>query len=117
MRILTIAAGVLLAGTIAAAAEDIGGRYDVRGTNLDGGKYSGTARITVTSATTCRIVWNVGTESSGICMRNGIALAAGYVLGDKVGLVIYEIRKDGTLDGIWTVADEDGYGTELLIPR
>ena len=50
-------------------------------------------------------------------MRNGIAFAAGYVLKDKVGLVIYEIRDDGILDGIWTVADEDGSGTEVLIPQ
>ena len=28
-----------------------------------------------------------------------------------------EIRDDGTLDGIWTVADEDGSGTEILIPE
>jgi hypothetical protein len=103
--------------TTAMAAEFNGGTYDVRGTNLDGSKYKGTAEITVTSSTTCRITWNVGTESSGICMRNGVALAAGYVLGKKVGLVIYEIRDDGTLDGIWTVADEDGSGTELLIPQ
>lgn len=118
--IKTIAvASVFTAGlaTAAMAAGFEGGTYDVRGTNPDGSKYKGTARIEVTSNTTCRITWHVGSESSGICMRNGIALAAGYVLGDKVGLVIYEIRDDGTLDGIWTVADEDGSGTELLIPQ
>jgi hypothetical protein len=110
--------GAFVAGFAASAlAADVGGKYDVRGVNPDGSKYRGTARITITSNTTCSIVWDVGQESSGICMRNGIALAAGYVLGDKVGLVIYEIRDDGTLDGIWTIADEDGSGTELLIPE
>ena len=89
----------------------------MRGVNPDGSKYGGTAEITVTSKNTCRIVWDVGTESSGICMRNGIALAAGYVLKDKIGLVIYEIRDDGILDGIWTVADQDGVGSEVLIPK
>jgi hypothetical protein len=98
-------------------AADVGGKYEARGTNPDGSKYRGTARIEITSNTTCRITWDVGQESSGICMRNGIALAAAYTLGDKVGLVIYEIRDDGTLDGIWTVADENGSGTELLIPE
>jgi hypothetical protein len=49
-------------------------------------------------------------------MLNGNAFAAGYTLGDKVGLVIYELRDDGTLDGKWTVADEDGVGSEILIP-
>ncbi|HVY19564.1 MAG TPA: hypothetical protein VHA70_05735 [Bauldia sp.] len=117
--IRTAIAAAFLAATFAtgAMAADVGGKYDVRGTNPDGSKYKGTARIEITSSTTCRITWNVGADSSGICMRNGVALAAGYVLGDKVGLVIYEIRDDGTLDGIWTVADEDGSGTELLIPQ
>jgi hypothetical protein len=115
----TAIAATFLAATFAtgALAADVGGKYEVRGTNPNGSKYKGTAEIEITSNTTCRITWNVGTDSSGICMRNGIALAAGYVLGDKVGLVIYEIRDDGTLDGIWTVADEDGSGTEILIPE
>ncbi|MEJ0012533.1 MAG: hypothetical protein WDM94_07890 [Bauldia sp.] len=117
--IRTAIAAAFLAATFAtgAMAADVGGKYEVRGTNPNGSKYKGTAEIEVTSSTTCRITWDVGTESSGICMRNGIALAAGYVLEDKVGLVIYEIRDDGTLDGIWTVADEDGSGTEILIPE
>jgi hypothetical protein len=117
--IRTAIAAAFLAATLAtgAMAADVGGKYEVRGTNPNGSKYKGTAEIEITSSTTCRITWDVGTESSGICMRNGIALAAGYVLQDKVGLVIYEIRDDGTLDGIWTVADEDGSGTEILIPE
>ena len=112
-----LAAG--MAGTALADASHFGGgKYDVRGTNLDGSKYKGTAEITVTSTTTCRIVWHLGGDTSdGICMRNGIALAAAYQLKDKIGLVIYEIRDDDTLDGIWTIADEDGSGTELLIPQ
>lgn len=103
--------------TSAAAAVDLGGTYEVRGTNPNGSQYKGTAEIVVTSENTCRITWNTGSESSGICMRNGIAFAAGYELGDKVGLIIYEILDDGTLDGIWTIADQAGIGTELLIPQ
>jgi hypothetical protein len=115
-----ICSAVVVAGAFAgpATAAEIGGTYEVRGTNFDGSRYGGTAEITITSDTTCRIVWNTGgQESAGICMRNGIALAAGYSLGDAVGLVIYEIRNDGTLDGLWTIADSDGIGTELLIPE
>jgi len=114
-RIMAFAA-LFAAGCGAAAAVDIGGKYEVRGTNLDGSRYSGSATITVTSSTTCEIVWKVGTSSSGICMRNGIAFAAGYVMGKDVGLVIYEIKSDGTLDGRWTIAGRNGVGTELLIP-
>ena len=89
----------------------------MRGTNLDGSHYSGTAEITSTAKYTCRITWDVGSQSSGICMLNGTSFAAGYSLKDKVGLVIYELRDDGTLDGTWTIADEDGFGTEVLIPQ
>ena len=56
------------------------------------------------------------TTSTGICMRNQNAFSAGYVLGDKVGLVIYEIMADGSMQGIWTVADQPGVGYENLFP-
>jgi len=82
---------VALAST--AMAEGIEGRYEVKGKNANGTAYGGTAEITATSENTCRIVWDVGTTSNGICMRNQNAFAAGYVLGDKVGLVIYEVNR------------------------
>jgi hypothetical protein len=109
-------AAFLAAGWTIAAAQDIGGRYQVQGTNANGSTYSGTAEITVTSKNTCRITWDTGSTSSGICMRNGIAFSAGYVMGDSVGLVIYEIFSDGSMEGLWTVADREGVGTEKLIP-
>jgi hypothetical protein len=117
MRKVALAGALLAASGLAANAAEVGGKYDVRGTNLDGSHYSGTAEISSTAKYTCRITWDVGSESSGICMLNGTAFAAGYTLKDKVGLVIYELKDDGTLDGTWTIADEDGYGTEVLIPR
>ncbi|HVZ13261.1 MAG TPA: hypothetical protein VG894_02275 [Bauldia sp.] len=124
MRLIrtALASAVIALGCAGAAYADAshfsGGDYDVRGTNPDGSKYKGTAEITVTSDSTCRIVWHIGEdESEGICMRNGIALAAAYYLNKDIGLVIYEIRDDDTLDGIWTIADQDGSGTELLIPQ
>ena len=120
MRIIIIAAALVLGSLAPAGAEEpvkLSGTYDVRGTNFDGSEYRGVARITVTTSDTCRIVWDTGSEAAGICMRNGIALAASYVMGNAIGLVIYEIRPDGVLDGLWTVADTEGHGTERLIPR
>jgi hypothetical protein len=100
-----------------ASAQNVGGRYQVIGKNFNGSPYSGTAEITVTSKNTCRIVWVTGsTTSSGICMRNANAFSAGYVLNGKVGLVIYELKGDGTLDGLWTIADQTGVGAERLVP-
>jgi hypothetical protein len=108
---------VLTAGTAAYAQENIGGRYRVEGANSNGARYGGTVEITVTSRNTCRIVWRTGsTTSRGICMRNQNAFTASYTLQGQIGLVIYEIKNDGSMVGLWTVADQEGVGTETLIP-
>lgn len=117
------AASLFVIGLVASAslaeAADVGGKYTVNGTNFDGSKYSGTAEITVSSNTTCRIVWHTGTasESKGICMRVNDVLVAGYEMRGQVGLVAYKIKDDGVLDGIWTIANEDGAGTDVLTPE
>ena len=99
-------------------AQQIGGMYTVEGTNLDGSGYGGEAEIRLTSNTTCEIAWVTGgTTSVGICMKNQNAFAAGYVLGNSTGLVIYEIMPNGTLEGIWTISGQSGSGTERLIPQ
>lgn len=107
----------LAAMALPAAAQDLGGEYTVKGTNLDGSSYKGTAEIVITSNTTCEIRWvTAGRESVGICMPNGNALAAAYVMDDAVGLVIYRVLDDGTLDGVWTIAGQRGRGTDVLTP-
>lgn len=116
-RMRTVLLGIALSAFAStASAQEIGGRYEVQGTNLNGSTYAGVAEITVTSENTCRIVWDTGSISSGICMRDDSTFVAGYVLGDKVGLVIYEMQADGSMRGVWTVADTTGVGTENLIP-
>ena len=117
MKVLVLTAALMLAGS-AAAAQDVTGHYLVKGTNLDGSIYVGEAQITATSEFTCEIVWQTGgSTSSGICMRDGNAFSAGYELNGKVGLVIYLIQDDGTLDGTWTVAGVNAVGTEVLTPN
>ena len=114
---LAAAIATAISNHAAAQGANVGGRYQVQGKNFNGSTYSGTAEITVTSNNTCRIVWVTGsTTSRGICMRNGNSFAASYVLGSKIGLVIYEQKGDGTLDGLWTIADETGVGVERLVP-
>ena len=118
MRQFIIAGALALAATTVVSAQEIGGTYDVAGTNLNGSEYTGTAEITSLSETTCSIDWNTGeTTSSGVCMRNGIAFAAAHVQGDILGLLIYEIQEDGSMVGYWTVAGMDGAGTETLTPQ
>jgi type 1 fimbria pilin len=116
MKHLLAAAMVSALLTQAAAAQSVTGRYKVEGRNFDGSRYSGVAEITVTSKNTCRIVWSVGSSSEGICMRNGTVFAASYGQGGTVGLVIYQIQSDGRMEGLWTMADRDGVGTETLTP-
>jgi hypothetical protein len=107
----------LIASASLAQAADVGGKYTVAGTNFDGSKYSGDAEITVSSNTTCVIAWHTGsTESKGICMRVNDMLVAAYDLNGQVGLVAYTIKSDGVLDGIWTMANKDGAGTDVLTP-
>jgi hypothetical protein len=48
-------------------------------------------------------------------LSNG-ALAAAYKLGNAVGLILYDVQADGSLKGIWTIADKSGAGTENLTP-
>jgi hypothetical protein len=116
MRAVAIGFLVLaLAGT-PAAAQMVGGQYRVTGTNADGSAYRGTATITPSSNSTCRITWHTGSTSIGICMLAGRAFAASYVLNRKVGLVVYELQPDGSLKGVWTLADQPGAGTEILTP-
>jgi hypothetical protein len=100
-----------------ASAQSIGGSYTAAGTNLDGSEYSGTVEITLTSSTTCVIHWETsGTTADGICSRNDSAFAAAYVLQDAIGLIVYKVMEDGSLDGLWTIAGKEGNGTEVLTP-
>jgi hypothetical protein len=119
MKIIGLSCSTMLAIMLGSSAwaADVGGHYTVAGTNLDGSSYSGTADITVSSNSTCHIVWHTGdTNSNGICMRVNDMLVAGYVLNGDVGLVAYTIKDDGTLDGVWTIADKDGAGKDVLTP-
>lgn len=114
MKVL-LASTMLLLMANQATAQDISGSYMAAGTNLDGSSYSGEAQITMNGKETCEIVWTTGsTTSGGFCMQRGNAVAAAYELGDSVGLVIYLIKKDGTLNGTWTLAGKTGLGTEIL---
>lgn len=116
MRAVTC--GLLLSGFMcgAAAAQTVGGQYNVQGTNPDGSSYSGTAEITPSSNSTCRMSWNTGSTSKGVCMLANKAFAASYRMGNSFGLVVYELQPDGILKGVWTVADQNGAGTEVLTP-
>jgi hypothetical protein len=117
MKKLIASLSLALCMVVPASAQSIGGKYTVQGTNLDGSSYEGTAEITLTSETTCVIHWETGsTASDGICARNDAAFAAAHITTGEVGLIIYKVMEDGTLDGLWTIAGKEGNGTEKLTP-
>ncbi len=114
---ISVASSVMLLASLSeAGAASLAGKYQAAGKNLDGSPYSGTAEIVATSDTTCSISWQTTANSKGLCMRNGTAFAASYVLGDAIGLVVYQIKPDGTLEGLWTISGQNGVGTEVLTP-
>jgi hypothetical protein len=108
-------AALIAAGSTAAAATDISGHYRMEGVSPTGSAYSGKADIVMSFENTCRINYSDG--SAGICMMNRNNVTAAYLVHGKLGLVIYEIRSDGTLEGI-LIDDFHGgrFGKEKLIP-
>ena len=117
-RLLSLAAIFAFAAAPAFAADFHAGTYVAEGTNLDGSPYKGTAEVKILSDTTCEIDWTTGsTTSVGLCMMMDGVVAAAYRQGDNVGVTMYHINDDGTLTGAWTVAGQNGSGTEKLTPQ
>lgn len=109
MRARMVAASFLLAaGFSPAAAQDIGGRYSSEGIDPAGGKFSLTAEITMVYDNACRLRWSDGTDA--ICMLNGNSLSVAYLIHGKLGLGVYELSSDGSLDGP-IIDDFHGGGT------
>lgn len=42
--------------------------------------------------------------------------ASTLALANSTGLVVYQMKPDGTLEGLWTIADQGGVGTKVLTP-
>ncbi|HKP35494.1 MAG TPA: hypothetical protein VJT71_01455 [Pyrinomonadaceae bacterium] len=79
------------------------GEYDATGKNPSGKEYK--ARISVEEVGNLyKFVWTNGSEGIGIKQGSNIAVGIG---GNRCGFVSYQIKSDGTLDGLW-----GGYGTE-----
>ena len=53
-----------------------------------------------------RFVWSNNTDGVGIKQGNNVAVGIG---GARCGFVSYEVKSDGTLDGVW-----GGYGSQKV---
>ncbi len=113
------AAAILLAGVATAGAQQLTGRYQVIGDNANGTGYRGVAEISGTAGGNCAIRWAIANTppTQGFCMRQGNVLSAAYRLGNAIGLVVYRLNDDGSLDGTWTIAGQEGVGKERLVPQ
>lgn len=86
----------------------LAGDYDATGKNPDGKGYQTT--LTVEPAGNLyRFVWSNNSDGVGIKQGNNVAVGIG---GARCGFVAYEIKSDGTLDGIWGGYGSDKTGTE-----
>ncbi|NJO34225.1 MAG: hypothetical protein HC869_14935 [Rhodospirillales bacterium] len=85
----------------AAIAADLSGTYGVNGTNPDGTRYTGTAKI-VMKPGRCRVNWVHGNNTSyGTCKLSGKTFSVDFVLNGSRGTVVYELRSNGNLAGVW----------------
>ena len=117
----------LLAVASACAAGDpetakIAGSYAARGEDVNGQKYTATVEIRE-EGEAYRLTWKYadGAEFVGVGVRTGKQLSVGWAgqLGDKVmvGVMVYEVKKNGSLDGKWTILGAKGkVRTETLAP-
>jgi len=78
------------------------GAYTANGSNPDGKPYKGTMSVAATG-NGYKFTWSNGAEGFGVKQGNNVAVGIG---GARCGFVSYQIKPDGTLDGIW-----GGYGT------
>jgi hypothetical protein len=124
-----VAAGFIVAGCTAAAAEDISGRYEANSTLANGTTFSNWAVIKMTSENTCDISWSDGTK--GVCMLDGTTLSIGSVFLPGVpggehpfGSVnvkaepqvgVYQVAPDGSIEGVFFDNVNKG-GHEKLTP-
>ena len=98
-----------------ATAAEVGGHYRMDGVDTKGATYSGSADISMSSESDCRVKYSDGFE--GICLLNGTTLVVAYDVHHKLGLAVYAIGSDGVLDGRF-IDDYHGggVGREKLTP-
>ena len=80
------------------------GEYAATGTSPDGKRYQ--VNIAVQPAGSgYKFAWSNNSEGFGIRRGDNIAVGIG---GERCGFVAYEIKPDGSMDGVW-----GGYGSQL----
>ncbi|HEX6189522.1 MAG TPA: hypothetical protein VFZ40_15680 [Pyrinomonadaceae bacterium] len=90
------------------SGSDLVGDYDATGKNPNGTPYKVQLKVEP-AGNVHRFVWSNNTDGVGIKRGNHVAVGIG---GARCGFVAYEIKPDGTLDGVWGGYGSDQTGTE-----
>lgn len=115
-----LGAASLLLIVAAPALADLEGRYSVEGRNPGGeGSYSGQAAVQQ-QGSVYRVAWKVGRQQyvgTGIRREDTFSVVyQGAGDGGRPGLVVYQIRDDGSLVGLWVPLGGDKTGLERWTP-
>ena len=97
-----------------APAPDVAGHYNIVGTNPNGGGYKGTLEV-IARGDVYQFRWNAGTQYDGVGVQNGKIVAVAFANGADgkgCGVVDYDVKSDGTLDGKWGYWGTNEAGTE-----
>ena len=108
--------GVNEKGTERAArtsGSDVVGEYNVTGKNPNGSSYHGTLSV-ASKAGGYSFAWS--NSSSGFGIKRGNTLSVG-IGGGRCAFVAYEIKPDGTLDGVWGGNGSEQTGTEVATKK
>jgi hypothetical protein len=84
------------------------GEYSAAGMNPNGTRYQ--VNISVREAGgRYKFTWSNQSEGFGILRGDNLAVGIG---GERCGFVVYEIKPDGSLDGVWGGSGTERTGTE-----
>ena len=98
----------------AAPAPNVAGKYNVTGSNPNGGNYKGTLEV-IAHGDVYQFRWNAGAQYDGVGIQIGDIVAVAYTTGSNgqgCGVVDYDIKDDGALDGKWGYWGTNEAGTE-----
>lgn len=87
------------------------GSYDIKGTNTDGGNYTGKLTVKREGAG-YRFQWTAPSALTGFGIQGADMVAVG-IGGNQCGFVGYDIRPDGSLDGKWGSPGSTSVGSEV----